>query len=338
MANFYPFSGGITSGTAGLKAKTSTPDQDVGIVTETSDATHGTFSAVYVLSSGSAASTASPTILAAADGGNSRWLLTNTLTNDLRAYGILYASTNARAITNSSGKIPSTALETVGVDQGGVGQASSGWTGLVKVTAGTWATATAGTDYPGLAAANTFSCANIFSSNLSLDGGTTVTGTLTVSSAATFTGKTTIGSTGSGNYARLVCNAVAPTSADWSGISIGGKVTEVAMATYHSAVYMNASGKWNLANATVSGGFPARGLAVTSGSSGAVTTVLVSGIACSTAWNWTTLGAPLYLSSVDGGLTQSPTTAAGNCIQQVGFAVASSVAFVNFTGHWLVCS
>lgn len=91
---------------------------------------------------------------------------------------------------------------------------------------------------------------------------------------------------------------------------------------FSHAVFCDSSGQYQLAAAGSTATVPCVGLVVTSASSGAVGGVLKRGYICNTAWNWTK-GKTLYLSTVAGALTESPSTAAGNQIQVVGIAHTS---------------
>lgn len=97
------------------------------------------------------------------------------------------------------------------------------------------------------------------------------------------------------------------------------------------AVYLNSSSAWVLADADGSGTFPARGLAVTSGSDGNPLSVLKRGIVRNDGWTWTP-GGDIFLSTTAGGLTQ---TAPANA-QRVGFAHTADVAEFDFTAAAIV--
>lgn len=97
------------------------------------------------------------------------------------------------------------------------------------------------------------------------------------------------------------------------------------------AVYLNSSSQWVLADADGSGTFPARGLAVSSGTSDNPLSVLKRGIVRNDAWSWTP-GGDIFLSTTAGGLTQ---TAPANA-QRVGYAKTADVAEFDFTSAALV--
>jgi hypothetical protein len=120
-----------------------------------------------------------------------------------------------------------------------------------------------------------------------------------------------------------------PASDDtWGGRSITGVNAGATIAQWE-AVYMGSGGEWLLADATDDTTAPCRGLAVAAGTDNNPMTVLTEGVVRNDAWNWTTLGGAIYLSTTAGGLTQTAPSAAGEIVQQVGFAISADVAYIS---------
>lgn len=96
-------------------------------------------------------------------------------------------------------------------------------------------------------------------------------------------------------------------------------------------VYLNdTAGEWLLADADLSGAWPARGIACNTGTDGSAAVVMVMGVMRHDAWAFTE-GQTLYLSDT-GTITGTAPTGSGDCIQVVGFSLSDDEAFFNFTG------
>lgn len=108
-----------------------------------------------------------------------------------------------------------------------------------------------------------------------------------------------------------------------TGLNNSGGVTQ------WDTVYLNGSSQWVLADANGSGTYPARGLAVTTESTGNATTVIDHGNIRNDAWNWTP-GGTIYLSVTAGGLTQTAPSTSGDKVQQVGYALTADIARFDF--------
>jgi len=127
----------------------------------------------------------------------------------------------------------------------------------------------------------------------------------------------------------------APTVDDtFGGPIISGFNAAVNLAQW-DAVYLNSSGAWALADANLTGAFPARGLVIAATLAGAPALIVTGGVVRNDAWNWT-IGSNIYLSdSTAGGLNQNPPTqnspAASSNTQAIGWAVSADVAIFNFT-------
>ncbi len=108
-----------------------------------------------------------------------------------------------------------------------------------------------------------------------------------------------------------------------SGLNAGATITQ------WQAVYLGSSSTWLLADANGSGTYPARGLAVAAYSNTNPATILVQGTVRHDAWSWTP-GGTLYLSDTAGDLTQTVPSSSGDKVQQVGFALTATIAYLNF--------
>ncbi len=103
------------------------------------------------------------------------------------------------------------------------------------------------------------------------------------------------------------------------------------------AVYLTSASQWKRATASGSTANPSRGLVVAAYSSGNSAAVLTFGTARNTSWSWTP-GAPIYLGTTTGTLTQTTPSISGYQAQQVGFALTSTVGAFNFTNEYLTLS
>lgn len=107
-----------------------------------------------------------------------------------------------------------------------------------------------------------------------------------------------------------------------TGVNAGATIAQ------WEAVLMGSGGEWLLADATDDSLAPCRGLAAAAGTDNNPMTVVTEGVIRNDAWNWTTLGAPIYLSTTAGGLTQTPPSATGEIVQPVGFAITADVMYL----------
>lgn len=90
-------------------------------------------------------------------------------------------------------------------------------------------------------------------------------------------------------------------------------------------VYMDSSSTWQKADANGSGTYPARGIAVSTGTASNPVTVLEDGVFRDdggTAW---TPGGTIYLSTTAGGLTQTAPSTTADKVQVIGFALSAHV-------------
>lgn len=114
-----------------------------------------------------------------------------------------------------------------------------------------------------------------------------------------------------------------------TGLNNSGGVTQ------WNTVYLNSSSQWVKADANGSGTYPARGVAVATATTGNAVTVLTYGVFRDdggTAW---TPGGMLYLSGTAGAITQSAPSASGDNVQQIGYALAAHIVFVDFCSTYI---
>lgn len=99
-------------------------------------------------------------------------------------------------------------------------------------------------------------------------------------------------------------------------------------------VYMNSSGDWVLADANGSGTYPARGIVVEAAANGSPAKVLIRGYVRNDTWT-PTIGGNYYLSNTAGEIDQTAPSTAGDKVQVVGFAVATTTVLFDFNGTYL---
>ena len=113
----------------------------------------------------------------------------------------------------------------------------------------------------------------------------------------------------------------------FSGLNNSGGVTQ------WDVVYLNGSSQWVLADANGSGTFPARGLAVSTVSTGNATTVIEDGVVRNDAWTWTP-GGTIYLSVTAGALTQTAPSTTGDKVQVIGYAIDADTMRVKISSDY----
>jgi hypothetical protein len=119
-----------------------------------------------------------------------------------------------------------------------------------------------------------------------------------------------------------------PASDDtYAGRAITGVNAGATIAQWE-AVCMSSGGEWILADATDDTLAPCRGLAAAAGTDNNPMTVVTEGVIRNDAWNWTTVGGDIYLSTTAGGLTQTPPSGSGEFLQKVGYALSADVMYV----------
>jgi len=136
-------------------------------------------------------------------------------------------------------------------------------------------------------------------------------------------------------------NATADNMANegYSGIVITGKNAGEAI-DQGNLVYWDATEtEWMEADADAAGKWPARGVALSTGSNGNPLDVLVQGIMRHDDWAQVfTVGGPVYLSdnpADNEGVTATAPSTATDCVQLVGWAITVDEVYFNFSGHYL---
>lgn len=113
-----------------------------------------------------------------------------------------------------------------------------------------------------------------------------------------------------------------------SGLIVEHKLGAEAVPAY-SLVYINAVGRWALADADTVATMPTIGLATEALTTGRKGRVVILGLAGSNTWAWTP-GDEVYASSTAGALTQTFPT--GALAQVVGMAISATEIFFNPSG------
>lgn len=116
-------------------------------------------------------------------------------------------------------------------------------------------------------------------------------------------------------------NALPGTDGTWEGTVVIGRNAGATIAKWE-AVYLDASGTWQLADANGTGTYPALGLATAAYVSTNAAAILDNGVARNDTWAWT-IGAPIYLSTTAGGLTQTAPATSGDKVQIIGYALTA---------------
>jgi len=124
----------------------------------------------------------------------------------------------------------------------------------------------------------------------------------------------------------ILYNDILTTSGSYSG-EVLIAVVDDAQTIFGDTLYQGADFHYERADAASSGTAPALAIAVENGSGSK--RILLRGQVCNTGWNWS--AGYIYLATISGGLTQSPSTNEGNQIQPLGWALSANTIF--FTGH-----
>lgn len=140
------------------------------------------------------------------------------------------------------------------------------------------------------------------------------------------------GATLSGGIHQL--DALPGTNNTYQGRVIAGRNAGATIAQWE-AVYLDASGTWQLADANGTGTYPCRGLAVAAYVNTNAALVLFDGVARNDTWAWT-IGGDVYLSTTAGGLTQTAPSTTGDKVQKIGYALtADSIQVTIGSGEYL---
>lgn len=145
----------------------------------------------------------------------------------------------------------------------------------------------------------------------------------TASNTLTLTGKT-------------IRNTVEPGTDDtYTGEDITGFNATATIAQWE-AVYLSTTG-WALTDAdsaSTAGGVMV-GLAAAAGTSSNPLTVVTRGIIRNDGWTWTTVGAPLYLSTTAGALTETAPSGTDDVVRIVGYVMSDDCIFFNPSNDWI---
>jgi hypothetical protein len=129
-------------------------------------------------------------------------------------------------------------------------------------------------------------------------------------------------------------NAIPTSNNTYEGHAIIGRNAGATIAQWE-AVYLDASGTWQLADANGTGTFPCRGLAAAAYTNGNAAVVVDNGVVRNDTWAWT-IGGDVYLSATAGGLTQTAPSTSGDKVQKIGYAVSADSIRVNIgSGEYL---
>jgi hypothetical protein len=119
----------------------------------------------------------------------------------------------------------------------------------------------------------------------------------------------------------------------YAGITLSGTNAGATIAQWEVCYHDFADNELKLADADGSGTYPARGIAVTSGTDGNALTILTEGFVRNDAWNWS--AGNIYISTTAGAITQTAPSTSGNIVQRIGYAVSADVAYFNFNVPYL---
>jgi hypothetical protein len=63
--------------------------------------------------------------------------------------------------------------------------------------------------------------------------------------------------------------------------------------------------------------------------------MLLRGYVYNSAWNWTSIGGELYLSTTAGAITQIQPTGSGDIVRVVGYAINADLIYFNPSQDWI---
>jgi len=129
------------------------------------------------------------------------------------------------------------------------------------------------------------------------------------------------------------------TNEEYRGIVIVGRNAGGDVDQGNPVYWDSTDSEWKEADADVSGTWPARGIAVETGSDGNPLTVLVQGIMRHDDWSGGfSAGDTIYLSddpSDNAGIDDDAPSTSTDCVQVIGWALSDDEVYFNFSGHWL---
>lgn len=104
-------------------------------------------------------------------------------------------------------------------------------------------------------------------------------------------------------------------------------------------VYLDStSGRWEFADAdaAATSGQVLLAMATASGTDGNPMNVIFRGIVRNDGWTWTTVGAPLYVSTTPGGITQTQPSGTDDVIRVVGYVISDDCIYFNPETDWII--
>lgn len=135
---------------------------------------------------------------------------------------------------------------------------------------------------------------------------------------------------------KTIRNTVEPGTDDtYTGEDLTGFNATATIAQWE-AVYLSTTG-WALtdADAASTAGGVCVGLASTSGTNGNPLTVVTRGVIRNDGWTWTTVGAPLYLSTTAGALTETAPSGTDDVVRIVGYVMSDDCIFFAPSNDWI---
>lgn len=122
------------------------------------------------------------------------------------------------------------------------------------------------------------------------------------------------------------------TGENMTGLNAGDTIAQ------WDAVYLDSSsGRWEFtdADAAATAGGVLVGLAAAAGTDGNPLTVVLRGVIRNDGWTWTTVGAPLYLSTSPGAITQTAPSGTDDVIRVVGYVLSDDCIYFNPSNDWI---
>lgn len=135
---------------------------------------------------------------------------------------------------------------------------------------------------------------------------------------------------------KTIRNTVEPGTDDtYTGEDITGFNATATIAQWE-AVYLSTTG-WALtdADAASTAGGVMVGLAAAAGTNGNPLTVVTRGVIRNDGWTWTTVGAPLYLSTTAGAITETAPSGTDDVVRIVGYVMSDDCIFLNPSNDWI---
>lgn len=135
---------------------------------------------------------------------------------------------------------------------------------------------------------------------------------------------------------KIISHTVEPGTDDtFTGEQITGFNATATIAQWE-AVYLSTTG-WALtdADAAATAGGVMVGLAAAAGTNGNPLTVVTRGVIRNDGWTWATVGAPLYLSTTAGALTETAPSGTDDVVRIVGYVMSDDCIYLNPSNDWI---